>query len=118
MRMFLHRLLIELRRLQEMTSERAVPVDHSTGRGWAIKLLPALANAFRPRKHGVGRRWRMNETDIKVKGEWKCHGTLPQGGETSCKAQSSSFERERPYKIRTQKRHHPSRPHENLERPS
>jgi|SRR5471032_90023 len=63
---------LSLRHLEEMMSERAVSVDHSTVHRWAIKLLPALGKEFGPRKKKVGRSWRMDETYIKVKGEWKC----------------------------------------------
>ena len=62
---------LSLRHLEETMSERAVSVDHSTVRRWAIKLLPALGKAFGPRKKKVGRSWQMDETYIKVKGEWK-----------------------------------------------
>jgi len=60
---------LSLRHLEEMMSERAVSVDHSTVHGWVIKLLPAIGKAFGPRKKKVGRSWRMDETYIKVKGE-------------------------------------------------
>jgi putative transposase len=62
---------LSLRHLEEMMSERAVSVDHSTVHRWAIKLLPALGKAFGPRRKQVGRSWRMDESYIKVKGEWK-----------------------------------------------
>ena len=35
-------------------------------------MLPVLAKIFRSRKRSVGRSWRMDETDIRVNGEWKC----------------------------------------------
>jgi len=38
---------------------------------WAIKLLPVLEKAFRRRKRPVGKIWRMDETYIRVKGEWR-----------------------------------------------
>jgi putative transposase len=38
---------------------------------WAIKLLPVLEKAFRHRKRPVGKSWRMDETYIRVKGEWR-----------------------------------------------
>jgi len=38
---------------------------------WAIKMVPVLAAVFRRRKHPVGKSWRMDETYIKVAGEWK-----------------------------------------------
>jgi putative transposase len=54
-----------------MMAERGIAVDHSTVHRWAIKLLPALEQVFRRSKRRVGRSWRMDETYIKVKGEWK-----------------------------------------------
>src|SRR5258705_10939732 len=62
---------LSLRNLEEMMAERGVAVDHSTVHRWAIKLLPVLDKAFRQRKRAVGKSWRMDETYIKVKGEWK-----------------------------------------------
>lgn len=38
---------------------------------WAIKVLPVLEKAFRRHKKAVGRSWRMDETYIKVRGQWK-----------------------------------------------
>ena len=52
-------------------AERGVSVDHSTVHRWAIKLLPVLEKAFRLRKRPVGKSWRMDETYIRVKGEWR-----------------------------------------------
>ena len=51
--------------------ERGVFVDHSTVHRWAIKMLPVLVTVFRRRKHPVGPSWRMDETYIKVSGQWK-----------------------------------------------
>jgi putative transposase len=62
---------LSLRHLEEMMAERGISVDHSTVRRWAIKLLPILEKAFRRRKCPVGKSWRMDETYIKVKGQWK-----------------------------------------------
>lgn len=53
-----------------MMAERGVSVDHSTVHRWAIKLLPVFEKAFRRRKRPVGKSWRMDETYIRVKGEW------------------------------------------------
>ena len=52
-------------------AERGVAVDHATVHRWAIKILPVLAAAFRRRKRPVGASWHMDETYIKVAGEWK-----------------------------------------------
>jgi putative transposase len=62
---------LSLRQLQEMMAERGVAVDHSTIHRWAIKLLPVLAAVCRRRKRPVGKSWRMDETYIKVAGQWK-----------------------------------------------
>ena len=62
---------LSLRHLEEMMAERGISVDHSTVHRWAIKLLPILEKASRRSKRKVGRSWRMDETYIKVRGEWK-----------------------------------------------
>src|SRR5258707_113874 len=62
---------LSVRNLEEMMAERGIQVDHSTVHRWAIKLLPVLEKAFRYHKRPVGRSWRVDETYIKVKGQWK-----------------------------------------------
>jgi len=62
---------LSLRNLEEMMAERGIVVDHSTLHRWVIRLVPLLDKAFRRHKRTVGRRWRMDETYIKVKGQWK-----------------------------------------------
>ncbi|QIP94566.1 integrase (plasmid) [Serratia fonticola] len=52
-------------------AERGFIVDHSTLHRWVIRLVPLLDKAFRRHKRPVGRRWRMDETYIKIKGRWK-----------------------------------------------
>lgn len=52
-------------------AERGIIVDHSTLHRWVIRLVPLLDKAFRRHKRTVGRRWRMDETYIKIKGQWK-----------------------------------------------
>ena len=59
------------RNIEEMMAERGVFVDHSTLHRWSIKVLPVLAAMFRRRKRPVGRSWRMDETYVKVGGQWK-----------------------------------------------
>ncbi len=54
-----------------MMTERGIIVDHSTLHRWVIRLVPLLDNAFRRHKRPVGRRWRMDETYIKISGQWK-----------------------------------------------
>ena len=62
---------LSLRHLEEMMAERGIAVDHSTVHRWAIKLLPVLEKAFRRCKRAVGKSWRMDETYVKVRGEWR-----------------------------------------------
>ena len=62
---------LSLRNLEEMMAERGIVVDHSTLHRWVIRLVPLLDKFFRRHKRTVGRRWRMDETYIKVKGQWK-----------------------------------------------
>ncbi|EHT97929.1 transposase [Pantoea stewartii subsp. stewartii DC283] len=62
---------LSLRDLEDMMAERGIIVDHSTLHRWVIRLVPLLDKVFRRCKRTVGRRWRMDETCIKVKGEWK-----------------------------------------------
>jgi transposase-like protein len=62
---------LSLRNLEEMMAERGISVDHSTVHRWALKLLPVLEKAFRRHKRPLGSSWRVDETYIKVKGQWK-----------------------------------------------
>jgi putative transposase len=52
-------------------AERGISAEHSTLHRWAIKLLPVLQKAFHRSKRPVGKSWRMDETYIRVRGEWR-----------------------------------------------
>ena len=52
-------------------TERGIIVDHSTLHRWVIRLVPLLDKAFRWYKRAVGCCWLMDETYIKVRGQWK-----------------------------------------------
>lgn len=60
-----------LRNLEEMMAERGFEVDHSSVHRWVIKLVPLFEKAFRRHKRPVGKSWRMDETYVKVRGQWK-----------------------------------------------
>ena len=62
---------LSLRQIEEMMAERGVVVDHATIHRWSIKMMPVLAAVLCRHKRPVGTRWRMDETYIKVNGEWK-----------------------------------------------
>ncbi len=62
---------LSLRNLEEMMAERGFAVDHSSVHRWVIKLVPLFERAFRKHKRPVGKSWRMDETYVKVRGQWK-----------------------------------------------
>ena len=61
---------ISYRQLEEMMSERGVAVDHATLNRWVIKYAPEFEKAFRHRQRPVGRSWWLDETYVKIKGNW------------------------------------------------
>src|SRR6201993_531513 len=61
---------LSTRHVEELMLERGVHVDHSTSNRWVIKYSPQLEEACHRRKRPVWVSWRMDETYIKVKGEW------------------------------------------------
>lgn len=65
------RFSLSYRDVEELLSIRGINVDHATVQRWVLKFTPLVEKQFRNRKKSVGRRWRMDETYIKVKGEWK-----------------------------------------------
>ena len=67
---FYVRYTVSYRDLEEIMAERGVIVDHATLNRWVAKYSPLIANNARRRKAPVDRSWRMDETYIKVKGEW------------------------------------------------
>jgi len=65
------RYLLSYRNLEEMMAERGVEVDHSTINRWVLKFALELDKRLRPHLSLTNDLWRVNETDIEVKGEWK-----------------------------------------------
>ena len=64
------RFSLSYRDLEELLSIRGVVVGHATIQRWVYKFTPLIEVEFRRRKKLVGKSWRMDETYIKVKGEW------------------------------------------------
>jgi transposase-like protein len=62
---------LSYRQVEELMEERGVSVDHATINRWVLKYSPPLEEVFHRRKHPVGISWRMDETYIRVKGEWR-----------------------------------------------
>ena len=62
---------LSYRQVEELMEERGVSVDHATIQRWVVKYSPQLEKAFHRQKRPVWGSWRMDETYIKVKGEWR-----------------------------------------------
>jgi len=61
---------VSYRDLEEIMEERGVDVDHATLNRWVIRYSPAIAVEAKSKKRTTNGSWRMDETYIKVKGEW------------------------------------------------
>lgn len=61
---------VSYRDLEEITAERGVDLDHATLNRWVEKYARAIAEEAHRRKSPTGQSWRMDETYVKVKGEW------------------------------------------------
>src|SRR5512144_2487023 len=75
---------LSYRNLEEMMEERGVQVDHSNVYRWVQKFTPLLeATVRKGKKRPVGRSWRMDETYIKIKGQWKyLYRAVDKAGQT------------------------------------
>lgn len=62
---------LSYRDIEELMAERGVEVDHATVNRWVVKFAPALLKVAQTQKATVGSSWRMDETYIKVCGQWK-----------------------------------------------
>jgi len=62
---------LSYRDLEELMQERGYEVDHSTIQRWVVYYAPRIEKAFRKSKKRAGHRWRLDETYIRVKGQWK-----------------------------------------------
>ena len=66
------RYALSLRDLAEMFLTRGIVFSHEAVREWEAKLTPALVEALRRRRRGhIGRSWYVDETYIKVHGQWR-----------------------------------------------
>src|SRR5215475_1942783 len=62
---------LSYRHVEELMEERGGAVDHATIQRWVVQYSPLLEEAFHRRKRPVWMSWRMDETYIKVKGQWR-----------------------------------------------
>ena len=67
---FKFRFGLSYRDIEELMGIRGVNVDQATIQRWVFKFSPLLEREFNKGKKACGKSWRMDETYIKVKGQW------------------------------------------------
>jgi len=65
------RFSLSYRDVEELLAERGIEVDHVTIYRWVLRFSRLLAEAARPCRHAVGDRWQVDETYVKVAGQWR-----------------------------------------------
>jgi len=61
---------LSYRDVEELLAERGVTVDHVSIYRWVQRFAPEFIEAARPCRHAPGDRWFVDETYVKVAGEW------------------------------------------------
>ena len=62
---------LSYRNIEKLMKERGVEINHTTVSRWVVKYSTQLEKKFRQiYKRPVGFSWRMDETYIKIKGNW------------------------------------------------
>jgi transposase-like protein len=56
--------------VEELLAERSIEVDHVTVYRWVQRFTPLLIDAARPCRHASGDHWFVDETYVKVAGQW------------------------------------------------
>jgi transposase-like protein len=59
------------RDLVAMMAERDVIVSHTTIMRWVIRYVPEFEKRWNRFARSIGRSWRVDETDISIKGQWQ-----------------------------------------------
>jgi hypothetical protein len=62
---------LSYRDVEKLVAERGIEVDHVTVYRWVLRFTPLLVEAARPCRHGVGDRWQVDETYVKVASQWR-----------------------------------------------
>jgi putative transposase len=74
---------LSYRQVEELMQERGMSVDHVAINRWVVKYSPQLEATFHCRKRPVWLSCRMDETYIKVKGQWRSlYRALDTSGQT------------------------------------
>ena len=61
---------VSYRDLEEILAERGVTVDHATLNRWVVKFASTLAEEAQRRKKRTAKSWRLDETYVKIRGDW------------------------------------------------
>ena len=64
------RFKLSLRDLVEMMAERGLSMAHTTIMRWVQRYAPEFEKRWRRVAQAVGRSWRVDETYVKIRGEW------------------------------------------------
>ena len=64
------RFSLSYRDVEELLAERGLSVDHVTVWRWVQRYAPEIQRRLRPRLRPTNDSWRVDETYIRVKGEW------------------------------------------------
>jgi transposase-like protein len=62
---------LSYRDVEELLAERGIEVDHVTVYRWVQRFTSLLADAARFCRHAAGDRWFVDETYVKVAGQWR-----------------------------------------------
>jgi transposase-like protein len=74
---------LSLRDLEEMMAERGISVDHATIHRWTVRYAPLLLERFNRHKRAVSGKWHIDETYIKVRGQWQyLYRAIDSNGDT------------------------------------
>ena len=65
------RFKLSLRDLVEMMAERGLPLAHTTIMRWVQRYAPEFVKRWNQFGRPVGRSWRVDETYVKIRGEWR-----------------------------------------------
>jgi IS6 family transposase len=70
------------RDVEELLAERGVEVDHVTICRWVQRFTPAAGRRRPPMRHAVGDHWWVDETYMKVAGQWRyVYRAIDQSGQ-------------------------------------
>ena len=81
---------LSFRDLVQMMAERGITLSHTTILRWVQQYVPEFEKRWNHYARPVGDSWRVDETYIKVKGQW-VYFTIPMGRIASPREIASAF---------------------------